>query len=245
MTAVPDPSGLTRPADQHHAMIEGQRSPAGRAPADRSIPGRALAAGFTQLVRRGLRGVWVRGELPSSAVVWAANHHSWWDGFVAAAVLQEQHRPAALLMDGANLSAFGFMRSAGVISAQRPRQALQVLREGRVLVIFPEGELRSPGPLRTMARGAAWLGSHAPAAVVPVAVRVVSRGQQYAEALVDIAPEVAPDELFAALKSQLEELDAAIADCDPRAAVPGFRCAVKGRASWDERLSRWAGAIRR
>jgi 1-acyl-sn-glycerol-3-phosphate acyltransferase len=172
--------------------------------------------------------------------VWAANHHSWWDGFVAAAVLQEQQRPAALLMDGDNLDTFRFMRTAGVISAALPRQALQALRAGRVLVIFPEGELRSPGPLRTVARGAAWLGSHAPAAVVPVAVRVVSRGQQYPEALVDISPEVAPGDLFAALTARLNELDAAILDSDPRNPVPGFRRAVKGRASWDERIGRWA-----
>ncbi len=209
-----------------------------------SVPGRLLDIGLTQLVRRGLRGVWVRGELPASAAIWAANHHSWWDGFVAAAVLREQQRPAALLMAGDNLDTFRFVRSAGVISAQRPRQALQVLREGRVLVIFPEGQLCSPGPLRTLARGAGWLGRHAPAAVVPVAVRVASRGHQYPEAFVDISPEVAPADLSAALTSRLRELDAALSG-DPRLPAPGFRCAVKGRASWDERITRWAGLIRR
>jgi 1-acyl-sn-glycerol-3-phosphate acyltransferase len=210
-----------------------------------SVPGRLLDIGLTQLVRRGLRGVWVRGELPASAAIWAANHHSWWDGFVAAAVLREQHRPAALLMDGDNLDTFRLVRSAGVISAQRPRQALQVLREGRVLVIFPEGELYSPGPLRTLARGAGWLGRHAPAAVVPVAVRVVSRGHQYPEALVDIAPEVAPADLPATLAAQLGQLDADLLGADPRRPVPGFRCAVKGRRSWDERITRWGGLIQR
>ncbi len=220
----------------------------GRQPVIATAPtasGRVLTAGLTQLVRRGLRGVWVRGELPASAAIWAANHHSWWDGFVAAAVLRERHRPAALLMDGANLDAFRFMRSAGVISAQRPRQALQVLREGRVLVVFPEGELCTPGPLRVAARGAAWLGRQAPAAVVPVAVRVISRGHQYPEAFVDISAEVAPADLPAALAARLRALDAAISSGDPRLPVPGFRCAVKGRASWDERISRWAGLIRR
>jgi len=64
-----------------------------------SVPGRLLDIGLTRLVRRGLPGVWVRGELPVSAATWAANHHSWWDGFVAAAVLREQRRLAALLMD--------------------------------------------------------------------------------------------------------------------------------------------------
>jgi 1-acyl-sn-glycerol-3-phosphate acyltransferase len=210
-----------------------------------SVAGRLLNIGLTQLVRSGLRGVWVRGELPASAAIWAANHHSWWDGFVAAAVLREQQRPAALLMDGDNLGTFRFVRTVGVISAQRPRQALQALREGRVLVIFPEGELYSPGPLRPVARGAGWLGRHAPAAVVPVAVRVASRGHQYPEAFVDIASEVGPADLAAALTSRLDQLDAALLSGDPRRPVPGFRCAVKGRLSWDERITRWAGLIQR
>ncbi len=210
-----------------------------------SVAGRLLDVGLTQLVRRGLRGVWVRGELPASAAIWAANHHSWWDGFVAAAVLREQQRPAALLMDGDNLDAFRLVRSVGVISAQRPRLALQVLREGRVLVIFPEGELYSPGPLRTVARGAGWFGRQAPAAVVPVAVRVASRGHQHSEAFVDIAPEAGPADLPAALASRLGQLDAALLSADPRRPLPGFRCAVKGRLSWDERLNRWAGLTRR
>lgn len=210
-----------------------------------SLRGHALTAGFTQLVRRGLRGVWVRGELPPGGVVWAANHHSWWDGFVASAVLHAEHRPAALLMDSDNLRAFGFLNSAGAISARRPRQAMQLLRDGRVLIIFPEGELRSPGPLRSAARGAAWFGIHAPAAVVPVAVRVISRGHQYSEALVDIRPQVSPAELPAALAAAVGELDAILLSSDPRLPVPGFRCAVAGRLSWDERITRWAGVVRR
>jgi 1-acyl-sn-glycerol-3-phosphate acyltransferase len=210
-----------------------------------SVPGRLLNIGLTQLVRHGLRGVWVRGELPASPAIWAANHHSWWDGFVAAAVLREQQRPAALLMDGDNLDAFRFVRSVGVISAQRPRQALQVLRGGRVLVIFPEGELFPPGPLRRVTRGAGWLGRHAPAAVVPVAVRVASRGHQYPEAFVDISPGVGPADLPAALASRLGQLDEALLKGDPRRPVPGFRCAVKGCLSWDERITRWAGRIKR
>ncbi len=60
-----------------------------------------------------------------------------------------------------------------------------------------------------------------------MAVRVVSRGQQYPEALVDIAPEVAPGELFAALSARLRELDAAIACGDPRA--PRARLPARGQ----------------
>jgi 1-acyl-sn-glycerol-3-phosphate acyltransferase len=210
-----------------------------------AVPGQALAFGLSQLVRGGLRGVWVRGELPPGPMVWAANHHSWWDGFVAFAVLREQHRTAALLMDGGNLATFRFLRSLGVISAQRPRQALQALRDGQVVVIFPEGELRPPGPLHAVARGAGWFGRTAPAAVVPVAVRVISRGHQYPEALVDMAPAVAPADLPDALALRVRELDADLLRADPRLPLPGFRRVVTGRASWDERISRWAQVARR
>jgi 1-acyl-sn-glycerol-3-phosphate acyltransferase len=81
--------------------------------------------------------------------------------------------------------------------------------------------------------------------VVPVAVRVISRGHQYPEALVDICPEVAPADLTATLALRLGELDSALLHADPRLPVPGFRRAVAGRASWDERISRWAEAVRR
>jgi len=204
-----------------------------------------LAFGLTQLVRRGLRGVWVRGEVPVSAAIWAANHHSWWDGFIAAALLREWDRQAALLMAGNNLDAFAFLRSLGVISAGRPRQALQILRDGRILVVFPEGELYPPGPLRALARGAAWLGDRAPAAVVPVAVRVTSRGHQYPEAFVDIAPEVTPADLSAALSARLSGLDAALLQASPREPLPGFRCVISGRTSWDERIAHWTELVRR
>jgi 1-acyl-sn-glycerol-3-phosphate acyltransferase len=78
-----------------------------------------------------------------------------------------------------------------------------------------------------------------------VAVRVISRGHQYPEALVDIAPEAAPDGLPAALAARLRELDGLLLDADPRLPVPGFRCAVAGRRSWDERLSHGADPVRR
>lgn len=209
------------------------------------LPARALGMGFEQLVRRGLRGVFLRGQLPAGGCVWAANHHSWWDGFLAAAVLRQQRRAAALLMDGDNLSDYRFLTAIGVISTARPRQALASLREGRVLVIFPEGELRPAGPVAALAPGAAWLARQAPATLLPVAVRVAARGHQYPEGLVDIGAACAPDRLSAELARQLAGLDAAIAEADPREPVPGFRCVVPGRLSWDERIDRWSARISR
>ncbi|HEY0718780.1 MAG TPA: hypothetical protein VGD68_14275, partial [Streptosporangiaceae bacterium] len=83
------------------------------------------------------------------------------------------------------------------------------------------------------------------AAVVPVAVRVISRGHQYPEAFVDLAPEVPPADLADALAAHLRALDEALLGADPRAPLPGFRRVVRGRVSWDERISRWAGLVRR
>jgi 1-acyl-sn-glycerol-3-phosphate acyltransferase len=201
--------------------------------------------GFEQLVRHGLRGVWLRGQLPPGGCLWAANHHSWWDGFLAAAVLRRQRRPAALLMDGANLSDYRFFAGLGVISTDRPRQALHSLRQGRVLVIYPEAELRPVGRLGELAPGAAWLARRAPAPLVPVAVRVAARGHQYCEALIDIGPPCPPDRLASELAERLAGLDAALAEADPREPLPEYSRVVAGRRSWDERIDHWSAAIGR
>ena len=206
---------------------------------------RLLSGSLDQLVRRGLRGVWVQGRLPAGPVVWAANHHSWWDGFVASAVLSELGRPGALLMQADNLDRFRFLAPLGVIATGRPRQALQALRAGRVLVIFPERDLRAPGPVGPLAPGAAWFAEQAPAVLVPVAVRISNRGHQYPEAYVDLGEPVAGAQLATALADRLARLDARLTDGDPRQPLPGYHRLVSGRRSWDERLQRWSRARRR
>lgn len=207
--------------------------------------GRALNLGLTEMVKRGLRGVWVRGSLPPGPVVWAANHHSWWDGFLANVVLHAGARTPALLMDADNLEDFRFLGSIGVVSARRPREALRALDRGRVLVVFPEGDLRAPGPLGPLARGAGWLADRAAVPLVPVAVRVVNRGHQYAEALLDLGPPVTSGDLATALTRRLGDLDATLLDADPREPPPGFAQVVRGRPSWDERIGRWSARVRR
>lgn len=209
------------------------------------VSARALGFGFEQLVRRGLRGVWVRGELPSGSCVWAANHQSWWDGFVAAAVLRQQGRAAALLMDGDNLGDYKFLTGIGVISAKRLRHGIQSLRDGRVLIIFPEGDLRPAGPVGPLAPGAAWLARQAPAPLVPVAVRVAARGHQYPEALVDIGAACPSERLADELGALVNQLDAELLQGDPRVPLPGFERLIPGRPSWDERIDRWSARVSR
>lgn len=198
-------------------------------------------AGFCldQLVRRNLRGVWVRGDLPQGPAIWAANHHSWWDFFVARAALGSAGRAdVAVLMDPANIGSRRVFGWAGAIGSDRLRAALDVPRSGGVLVVFPEGELRAPGHLGPLHPGAGWFGRRADAPVLAVATRVVLRGQQSPEAYVDLTPVTSADALAATLAARLAAVDAELSAADPAHPIPGFRQVVRGVRSWSERISR-------
>jgi 1-acyl-sn-glycerol-3-phosphate acyltransferase len=213
--------------------------------------GDVIRFGLDRLVRGGVRGVWVRGSLPRGPVVWAANHHSWWDGFAAASVLRAAGRTPALLMDGDNLGDYAFLRRAGVIPATQPRAALAALRQDQVLIVFPEGELRPVGPLGPLRPGAQWLAAQAPATLVAVALRVANRGHQSAEIYVDLAAvpttggSPADVELAGTMADGLARLDADLLAADPREPLPGFLLTVPGKSSWDERIARWSSVLRR
>jgi hypothetical protein len=207
--------------------------------------GDIIRFGLDRLVRGGVRGVWVRGSLPRGPVVWAGNHHSWWDGFAAASVLRAAERAPSLLMDGDNLGDYGFLRRAGVIPATEPRAALDALRQNRVLIVFPEGELRPAGPLGPLLPGAEWLARRAPATLVAVALRVVSRGHQWSEVYIDLDVVPADGSLSGAMSAGLARLDADLLAGDPREPLPGFLLTVPGKSSWDERITRWSSVLRR
>jgi 1-acyl-sn-glycerol-3-phosphate acyltransferase len=204
----------------------------------------AYAFCFEQLLKGGLRGVWVRGEAPPGGAVWAANHHSWWDGFVANAVLLHSGHHPSLVMDADNLRQFSFLRELGALPADQPRTALAALRDGRTVIIFPEANLRPPGALGPVAPGASWLARRGGAPLVVAATRVVLRGQQKPEAYLDVSP-CAPADLTEQLGQRLQRLDAELADSDPREPLPGFSQVVSGRASWDERISTASGWLHR
>lgn len=197
------------------------------------------------MVHARMRGIWVRGDPPSGSSVWAANHHSWWDPFVAHALLGLAGRDTGVVMDDANLAGFPYLRRVGVVGTRELRAAVGEVRRGRVMVIFPEGLLRPAGPPGPVARGAAWLAQRADAQLLSVGTRVTIRGHEAPEAYVDVVPvERAGDtaattaRLAESMRASLAGIDALIASADPRQPLPGFRQAVRGRRSWDERLSR-------
>jgi hypothetical protein len=204
-----------------------------------------LRRGFVRMVRSGLRGLWVRGTAPPAPFVWAANHHSWWDPFVAAAVLGRRRERASLLMAQENLETYGFARRLGVFGTAEHRRGLTYLAAGRALVLFPEGEMRPPGPLGPFADGASWYAKRAGVPLCAVAAQVVMRGHQAPEAylsFVDV-PTAGPvavttARLAQAIGTELLAVAALAERSDPRAPLPGFEPVIRGRRSWDERIDR-------
>ncbi len=209
----------------------------------------ALRRGFAGMVRRGLRGVWVRGQPPPGPFVWAANHHSWWDPFVASVLLDRWGRTACLIMQQDNLQRYSFTRRLGVFGTAEPRSGLAYLGRGRVLVIYPEGELRQAGGLGLLADGAAWYARRAGVPLYAVGARVLLRGHQAPEAYVSCSSVDGAGELGAvtqrlkrALADQLSEFDEQVAAADPRRPLAGYRLMVDGRRSIEERIDaalRW------
>jgi 1-acyl-sn-glycerol-3-phosphate acyltransferase len=208
-----------------------------------------LRRGLLSMARRGLRGVWLRGETPAGPFVWAANHHSWWDPFLAAVLLERSGHLPCLVMLQENLARYGFVRRLGVFGTAEPRRGLAYLREGRALVIFPEGEMRPPGQLGDLAHGAAWYARQAGAPLCAVGVRVILRGHEAPEAYASCTPidgsgplRTVTGRLAGELTAQLADVDRLAAAGDPREPLPGFRLAIRGRRSWDERIdamARW------
>jgi len=203
-----------------------------------------LGEGFDFMVRAGLRGVWVDGDPPQGPAVWAANHHSWWDPFIAHVLFRRAGRDGGLVMDDDNLRAVGFLRRLGVVGTKELDTAVELIRRGRVVVMFPEGELLPAGPPGPLRRGAARLAVDAPASLLAAAVRVSVRGHQAPEAYVRVRPvdcaggaDAATGRLAEVLRVGLAEIDAAVASTDPRSPLPGYLRVVKGRRSWDERIA--------
>lgn len=200
----------------------------------------ALRGGLDQLVRRNLRGIWVRGVLPTGSAVWASNHHSWWDFFVAAAALRTAGRTDVdVLMQAENIGNRNLFHRAGVIGTDEIRLAVRTLRKGRVVVIFPEGELRAVGDLGATKPGAAWLARSSGATLQLVATRVVLRSHQAPEAYLDIVAldhDLSP-EYEAAHREHLQRLDRDLQLAGPSEPPIGFRNVVTGLRNWDERFS--------
>lgn len=207
---------------------------------------RGIAATLPWLIRRSLRrglsGVWARGDLASvrPGTMLAANHHSWWDAYLAWLVARRLELPLAALMSDEQLARFPFFEAHGAIPRRRPRELVRRLEQGALGMVFPEGELRPAGPPGVLAPGAARLAALAGAPLRPIAVRVVLRGGQRPEAYLALGPVVESHvELEAALHRELAALDRDLAATDPEVVPSGFVSWVDGARSPDRRARRF------
>jgi 1-acyl-sn-glycerol-3-phosphate acyltransferase len=196
-------------------------------------------------LRRGLRGVWVDGpwdELAGGTVL-AANHHAWWDAYLAWYLADRRRLELAALMDDAQLERFPFFADQGAVARSRPRELVRRVRGGAVGVVFPEGELRPPGPPGPLAPGAVRLAAWARAPLRPLAIRVTLRGAPRPEAYLRLgAPLDDPEALPDALRDLLADLDATLAASHPERVPDGMTAWLRGPRAPDRRargFERW------
>ncbi len=203
--------------------------------------------------RRGTGGVWGRLEapVPAAGAVVVANHHSWWDAYLAWGLAVHHGRPSGAVMDDAQLGRFRFFTHLGAVPASRPRAAARRAAAGTWLVVFPEARLRPAGPLGPTRPGAAAIARWAGVPLWPVAFRAVVRGGEYPELYVRGGAQLPAGSdagaADAALAALLARLDADLAAApDPEAPVPGYEAWWRGRGSTHERagwLARlWGGS---
>jgi len=134
---------------------------------------RALAWALFRVSTTGL------DRLPGGAAVVVANHVSWLDPIILPLVMPR--KPAVLSMaelwrmPGVRLvmRAYGPLAipvRRGAVDTGALRRSLAALREGRLLIVFPEGGISADGRLRPFQRGAALLANRAGVPLVPAAI---------------------------------------------------------------------------
>jgi len=208
--------------------------------------GAALPAIMRRALRRGLAGIWSRteGPLPDGGAVVVANHHSWWDAYLAWAVADRHGRPSGAIMDAAQLARFPFFRRLGAVSEREPRAAARRAAAGAWLVVYVEGELRPPGPLGPARPGAAAIARWAAVPVLPLAIRCVMRGGERPEVYLrfgrPLAAGVDHETLAGALAGLLARLDDDLAAAtDAESPLPGYHAWWRVADRSHERAARW------
>ncbi len=200
-----------------------------------------VSVGLNALLRRSvagqLRGVWVRGALPVGAAIIAPNHHSWWDGYVLHSLCHALGHRFRVLMTARQLAAFPYLWRIGALPDTAIRPALREAQTGAWVVVFAEGAVRPAGPLGAVQPGAGWLARRAGVPLMPVALRVVMRGQQQPEAYLRFGAATTAEGLASALAGELALLDAELLNSDPEQPLAGYLKVVGRGGSQNERLA--------
>jgi len=197
-------------------------------------------------VRRAFRGVWVRGQLPSSrgGLVAYLNHSSFWDGFIAQQIGVIAGWNAFAMMEEVNLAKYPFHTRIGAFSVRRgdPRSALETLRYSKsvlarpaaAVVVFPQGELRSGAALGPLSRGVEVLARAAAVPSVAIGLRYVFFEHELPDVLIEVGVPHPPSPL-----ARYEaELDAVHTRVHEATSTDGFTLAIRGRSGvqqrWDQ-----------
>lgn len=210
-----------------------------------------IAWSLPYIVRRslknGLRGLWLRGDFASlsrESNILAANHHSWWDGYMIYPLYHRTGRKPTIMMDEAQLARFRFFRHHKVVGHRELKTIRRRLATGDTLLIFPEGKMRPPGQVGDIEPGVAVLAQRAGVPVYPLAIRTVMRGAQHPEVFMVVGERLEPsdniDRLLAdyhdAINALLRDVDRDIRDADPEADPPGYDGFFAGKASFHEQM---------
>ena len=162
-------------------------------------------------------------NLPKGAFIIAAKHHSWGDGFVMFANVENlsfvtgDHLEKFPLV-GAILKKFGaiVVDSCGGPEARKAlsESAAQVAAQGRRILIYPEGHLAAPGERFRYRTGVYYMSQDFNLPVVPVATnlgcfwrqtdKAKTAGQATIEFLPPIMPGLGKDEFMARLEDIIE-----------------------------------------
>jgi 1-acyl-sn-glycerol-3-phosphate acyltransferase len=197
-------------------------------------------------LQTGLYALWQRGDwekLPTSAVILAANHPSWWDFYLFWFVKKKLNRPMNGMMREDTLQTFPFFRSLGVISRTEVREALRGLKRGESLQIFPQGEMHQGG-ITEAHEGVAFLAQKSDVPIYPVVLRLVVRGAQQPEAFVVLGEPLRfsgeRTEFLETLKDSinvlLESTNQVILSTHPEAKPEGFSNWLPEKKRFDERI---------
>ena len=171
-------------------------------------------------IRLEVRG---REHIPAQPVIFACKHHSWGDGFCIysqfddLAFVTGDHLEKFPLMSTL-LSKLGaiVVNNCGGIEARKnlASRSADAAKDGRSILIYPEGHLNAPGTYRRYRSGVWHMMNNFNMSVVPVATNLglfwqedhykKTQGTAILEFLEPIPPGMAKDEFLAILRDRIE-----------------------------------------
>ncbi|MFN4032169.1 MAG: 1-acyl-sn-glycerol-3-phosphate acyltransferase [Fimbriimonadales bacterium] len=215
------------------------------------------------LIERSLRGhfraVYVRGAPPDEPrpLILYANHHYWWDGYLAYWLIRSWGRRLVVWMESYRrfppfgaIGALPFPADDAAARARAIRRTVAALHAPEtVLLLFPEGKLHGDTTrLLPFQRALHWLARQVPnAALVPTAIHIEPSYHQYPRAYICLgAPfqndAARPESWLCAAADALQQLleqtrhDAHCAIAEEPILAQGYRALLHGKRSIHERF---------